>query len=40
MPRKSEASNLVGAGVVGGCELPDVGVGNGTYVLCESSKFS
>lgn len=28
----------LGAGVVGSCELYDVGAGNGTQVLCKCSK--
>lgn len=29
-----------GDGVTGGCEPPDTGVGNQTWVLCESSTSS
>lgn len=28
-----------GARIIGGCELPDMGAGNRTWILCRSSKL-
>lgn len=34
----SRGSLIPAAGVVGSCELPDMGAGSRTLVLCKSSK--
>ena len=37
-PEKDVGSS--GTGVIGGCELPDVGVRSQAWVVCNNSKYS